>query len=380
MTIRPVTSATLVSNLNQLNFEGKKKRNSNASQPMNQFSHKLAVPLAATVLAMSPMAKSSANSNLYDVNSEKIEVVAQKNNLINEGNVIKTKSFVLNRKSAGGVPYTATYDVNFVSNDNDDSSFESIQILYKERNGVSSKGRLYTVNKFNTYKFGIVSEDGSESNNFSLDEIEAYDTRMGKNTYGNKTYITDKPICDYIKSQIKLNGNNSDVKPNVIARKIRPSFDLNLQNVAPKNKIKDAAPIVRNNYKRVGSDDIEGANGQYKLTYYSMPNSDEVDLITLKKDGFPELAVGKNIIATGVFNSGDSSPVKLEYGVTELYDNNMKKYYISDKDLSIFLVNAYNNPVTSAMVFNCESVEREYICHSGVVMPLDGEDEYENFE
>ena len=157
MTIRPVTSATLVSNLNQLNFEGKKKRNSNASQPMNQLSHKLAVPLAATVLAMSPMAKSSANSNLYDVNSEKIEVVAQKNNLINEGNVIKTKSFVLNRKSAGGVPYTATYDVNFVSNDNDDSSFESIQILYKERNGVSSKGRLYTVNKFNTYKFGIVS-------------------------------------------------------------------------------------------------------------------------------------------------------------------------------------------------------------------------------
>ena len=374
MTIRPVTSATLVSNLNQLNFEGRKKKNSSVSQPISNVSYKLAVPLAATVLAMSPMAKSSANSNLYDVNSEKIEVLAPENNLINEGNIIRTKSFVLNRKSAGGVPYTASYDVNFVSNDNDDSNFESIQILYKEGNGGSSKGRLYTVNKFNTYKFGIVSEDGSESNNFALDEIEAYDTRLGKNTYGNKTYITDKPICDYI------NGNNSDVTQNVVVRKIRPSSDLNLQNVAPKNKIKDAVSIVRNNYKRVGSDDIEGANGQYKLIYYSMPNSNEVDLITLKKDGSPELAVGKNIIATGIFNSGDSSPVKLEYGVTELYDNNMKKYYISDKDLSIFLVNAYNNPVTSGMVFNCEAVEREYICHSGVVMPLDGEDEYEDFE
>lgn len=283
MTIRPVTSATLVSNLNQLNFEGRKKKNSSVSQPISNVSYKLAVPLAATVLAMSPMAKSSANSNLYDVNSEKIEVLAPENNLINEGNIIRTKSFVLNRKSAGGVPYTASYDVNFVSNDNDDSNFESIQILYKEGNGGSSKGRLYTVNKFNTYKFGIVSEDGSESNNFALDEIEAYDTRLGKNTYGNKTYITDKPICDYIKSQIKLNGNNSDVTQNVVVRKIRPSSDLNLQNVAPKNKIKDAVSIVRNNYKRVGSDDIEGANGQYKLIYYSMPNSNEVDLITLKK-------------------------------------------------------------------------------------------------
>ena len=159
MTIRPVTSATLVSNLNQLNFEGRKKKNSSVSQPISNVSYKLAVPLAATVLAMSPMAKSSANSNLYDVNSEKIEVLAPENNLINEGNIIRTKSFVLNRKSAGGVPYTASYDVNFVSNDNDDSNFESIQILYKEGNGGSSKGRLYTVNKFNTYKFGIVSED-----------------------------------------------------------------------------------------------------------------------------------------------------------------------------------------------------------------------------
>ena len=41
MTIRPVTSATLVSNLNQLNFEGKKKKNPNASQPISQVSHKL---------------------------------------------------------------------------------------------------------------------------------------------------------------------------------------------------------------------------------------------------------------------------------------------------------------------------------------------------
>lgn len=144
--------------------------------------------------------------------------------------------------------------------------------------------------------------------------------------------------------------------------------------------MKDATPIVRNNYKRVGSDDIDGSNGKYKLIYYSMPNSKEVDLITLKKDGGPELAVGKNIIAKGIFNKGDSSPVTVDYGITEVYDNNMKNYYISDKDLAIFLINAYNSPITSGMVFNCKAVEREYICHSGVVMPLDGEDEYGDFE
>ena len=71
MTIRPVASVSLVNRYNQLNFEGNKKKNQHQnSNSTNSISHKLAVPLAATILAMSPMAETSASARAdFDLNN-----------------------------------------------------------------------------------------------------------------------------------------------------------------------------------------------------------------------------------------------------------------------------------------------------------------------
>jgi hypothetical protein len=91
MTIRPVTSATLVSNLNQLNFEGRKKKNINSHHSTNTVSHKLAVPLAATVLAMSPMVSSGKGIQVPLDNVNSIEMV-DSNDL--NGRKIDEKTFI----------------------------------------------------------------------------------------------------------------------------------------------------------------------------------------------------------------------------------------------------------------------------------------------
>ena len=380
MAIRPVSQVSFQNTANKVAFEAKKNKNDGNNINKSYVSHRLAVPLAATVLAMSPTVKSSANSNIYEAIPANVEVMAPENNLVSEGKTVKARTFVLNRKSAGGVPYRAIYNVYFISDDNDDSNFEKIQIVYRDLDNPNSKGRRYTIDKFSTYKFGIVSEDGSESNNFSLDEIEAYDANLGKNTYGNKTYFTDTPICEYIKSEINSELNNSSVKPLSVTRKIRPSIDFNLQNVAPQNKMKDAVSIERPDYNLLGHSNVVASNGKYTLRYYAMDDGEKVDFVTVQKEGGPELGVRKNIYANGVFNKGDSSPVEVQYGITELYDNNNKNYFISDKDLSMMLINVFNNDVTNKFAFKCEACEREYICHNGVVMALDGDDEYGDYD
>ena len=366
MTIRPVTSVNLTNSYNQVNFRGRRKNVSDNAGPSRiTVPHRLAVPLAATVLAMSPMANASEKSDYYDIKTNNIELPAIQDN---NGNVIKSKTFSLLRKSVGGVPYNVNYQINFVNDDNNSNNFERILIRVDETD-TPGNGTVYGLDKLSTYKFGIVSEDGSESNNFDIDEITCH-AMSEDGAYGNNAFITEKKICDYIKSELNSSRNNSNIEDSIVGRKIKPSSFLNLQNVAAKNKIKNAEPIDCSKYKCIGNQNFKGANGKYKLSYYSVTGADKIELVTVKKDNGPELAVGKNIVAKGIFNSGDSSPVSLDYGITELYDNNMKNYYLSDRALSQALVLIYNNDLTSGGAFTCESRNEEYMCHHGVIYPL----------
>ena len=76
MTIRPVASVSLVNRYNQLNFEGNKKKKqpqNNHNGVSNTISHKLAVPLAATIIAMSPMS-STASNRYFDRIEDNVEL------------------------------------------------------------------------------------------------------------------------------------------------------------------------------------------------------------------------------------------------------------------------------------------------------------------
>ena len=377
MTIRPVTSAALVSNYNNVAFEGKKKKNPNKNLNITKpVSQKLAVPLAATIIAMSPMGSTSPKAfELRDNPRNNITLYQPSQAELNNGDIISSKAFVLDKKTTGGDTYKVRYEVNLINNDDDDNDFETIQIKYRDLSNPNGKGSVYNVRNFTTYKFGIVSEDGSESNNFSLDEIIAYDTKYDKDAYGNYIYLTEKSVCDYVKSQLNSARNNSGFEKSTVIRKLRPSSDFNLQNVAPESTMQNASHRDYSDYKCLGYEDFEGSNGKYKMYYYSLPNSDDIDLVTISKDGGEQLAVSNNIVSNGIFNADDSDPVTIQYGITKVYDNDRKSYYISDKNLAYALVSIFNNPKVSKMAFSCKAYDREYICHKGVVMPLDFSEE-----
>ena len=96
MTIRPVTSATLVSNFNRLNFEGKNKKNSNVSQVTHYTPLKLAVPLAAA-MTMAPLnvLESKNLHNDLDIEKNSIEYVDDVNSQNeDDGVVVGSKNFV----------------------------------------------------------------------------------------------------------------------------------------------------------------------------------------------------------------------------------------------------------------------------------------------
>ena len=375
MNIRPITPLANVNNYTNLTFDGKKKKNVNQNLNITRpSSHKLAVPLAATVLAMSPMSSASAKTPLSDVAENKVELCENPGFLNLGPKVIKSKIFTQSRKSAGGVPYDVQYRVNLISNDLDNDNFEKIQIVVKEP-GISDKPAVYNVSKLSTYNFSIVSDDGSESNSFSLDEVTTHNTKYDDDAYGNESHNTEKIVCDFIKAELNSSRNNSKIERKVIARKIRPSMFYNLQNGKSENNMNEAVPISRPDYRCLGFQDFKGLNGNYKFGYYSTSDEDKIEFVTIQKDGGPELAVRKNIIAKGIFNAGSSQPFILNYGITEVYDNNQKKYYISDQALSNALVMVYNDDMTAGYAFGCEAKEEEYLYPFGMILSMTTDEE-----
>ena len=375
MSVRPITPTSYVNNYSNLTFEGKKKKNGNQNLNISRpASHKLAVPLAATVLAMSPSANTSASIPLPDLTENKIEL-CEAPGLLNLGpKTIKSKTFNFQRHTVDGTPYNIQFNVKLKSNDLNNNDFEEIQIEVKEP-GMSDEPTVYNVNKFSTYNFSIVSDDGSESNSFSLDEITTYDTKLGKDSYGNESHNTEKLICDFVKSELNSSRNNSNIEKTVVTRKIRPSMFYNLQNGKSENNMNEAVPISRPDYRCLGFQDFKGSNGNYKFGYYSTSDEDKIEFVTIQKDGGPELAVRKNIIAKGIFNAGSNQPFILNYGITEVYDNNQKKYYISDQALSNALVMIYNDDMTAGYAFGCEAKEDEYLYPFGMILSMTTDEE-----
>ena len=343
MTIRPVASVSLVNRYNQLNFEGNKKKKqpqNNHNGVSNTISHKLAVPLAATIIAMSPM--SSTASNRYfdriEDNVELYEINDLENYEQSGRKIINTKGYRFEKtyQKANGEIYTKneTRLINFVSTDNDDSTFEEINVAFFDDTDKSNPKLLKT---------------------YDLKDFAVY----------NYT------ICKFVHSELESPRNNSGIKITTYDRKIRPASSYDLQNVAPANTMKDAPPCDYSKYKRLGSQDYKGKNGNYNITYYSITGADEIELVSLKKDGGPALTVRANIPAKATFFAKDSAPQIIEYGIVELKDGDEKKHYISDMDLTNALTIIYNDPASCYNVFTCKPGNKEYdVTPKGAIVPL----------
>ena len=344
MTIRPVTSATLVSNLNQLNFEGKKKKNPNASQPISQVSHKLAVPLAATVLAMSPMASSGKGIQVPLDNVNTIEMI-DSNDL--KGRKIDEKTFI--DSDANSLNMTTT--IGLVNTKDNMGGF--LESSYDEK----------PVTDYSDIVFDLMSDDGTKGLSFNVKSI---------NVEGNSKPFFDKEKVAYVESAIKSPNNKTDVEVHKYRRTLRHDL-FGMQNIANNNIMKDAIP--KTSYGNLeGEQEVEVGNDKYVLGYYSTDgDSSTAELVTVRKNGNPELCVRGIVFYNATINPESSNPQKFKYSLVRLEGAENKGYSLIDDNLANVLVQVlcdsqFKNATKNTYVMELDS---EYMTTTkGVLMPI----------
>lgn len=340
MTIRPVTSISMLSAYNAVNFEGKKKKHSANNSSTNPVSHKLAVPLAATVLAMSPMAASSAtNTKISETDtSHNIEMVDNISDFeADNGTVIASKTFP---PMKGAKFEIITPKISLV-NTRGGSGFD--KIIYSER--VCEDGKyIMTLERnilaLNKAHFTLEGDDGSKYNTLTFCDIELQDEHAFIKLAPTYSNISPE-MKNYIENALKSADNKTDIKVNNYKLGLRQT-NLSLQNVANGNILKEAQPF-EDFGDLEGSSSITTKHGTYTIGFYSKDsNPDDVELVTVKKHGFPELQVKGVYVNNAYFNKDRSNPQSLLYGSVYLLgrdkNGNRTHYFLIDDDLTAKLI------------------------------------------
>lgn len=203
MTIRPVSSVSLVKTYNQLNFEGKKKKHSNNGHSSKPVSNRLAVPLAAalTMAPLNVMDAKGAHNDDFSINKNTIELVDDVNS-VNEaadekGVVIESKEFVSNKYGS--------HKIALISTDGDDSTFEKVVEL--SSNNYFGKELSNDVLELAQYNYQVISDDQSKGSNFGFKQVHV-DSGMKSLPFA---YNQDD-IVNYVEKLIDDPRNNNAIK------------------------------------------------------------------------------------------------------------------------------------------------------------------------
>ena len=183
MTIRPIMPAILVNKANQLNFEGKKEKQGD-THIENTISHKIAVPLAATILAMSAP-YNSARADMYDDFSEDqtelVEEKPDKKSIFESENGNLLAAYNVPTKIR---PNAMTHRILFIDTDNNPETVE--KIIWRASNGVV----IYETDIMN----GFVVTENTRTDGTVYNSYKAASKRMvyRKNSEGiyEKEYMT----------------------------------------------------------------------------------------------------------------------------------------------------------------------------------------------
>ena len=379
MAIRPVSSLNLTNGLNQVNF-GRKRKNASENSDKSRMTvpHKLAVPLAATVLAMSPLSSASASSlKMSELDSpNKIEMVDVPNTLESDGaTVVASKTFPSYR---GPKAEIVTPKITLL-NTKGGSGFD--KIVYSE--GVSEDGKHvfdmdYKVSALTKATYSLVGDDGVKSNPLTFYDMEMIDEKSMLKTklYHN---LSDD-MRDYLVSVLKSSDNNTDIKVNNYNLGLRQTL-FSLQNVSNGDILKDAQPY-ENFGEFVGTDSLTTKNGSYKVNCYSRDdNPDDVELVTVKKAGYPELQLKGIYTNEAYFNKDSDNPQHIKYGSVFLLGKNKEGktqyYFLLDDQLTMALVSVFTNNVfanAAKHIGACDNVNYYSVSPSNkYVLPKDGE-------
>ena len=203
MTIRPISPVSFSGNYNKLAFEGKKQNKEKSTLSFNP-AKKLAVPLAATVIAMSNPQAVSAKELYSDINENYIAM-----------NDTNTKYVSQNKSSNIGTPLTSklfypknstgTIRVRPFDTDNDPTTAEKLVLDIPSYDGSYDIGEVKSVGS------GTLTVTGAYDSRSS--KLIQYDqTEVRFDNYDTNSIFFNKELHDYIlnfaqnKTNIKNNG------------------------------------------------------------------------------------------------------------------------------------------------------------------------------
>ena len=333
MAISPVSAVTFGNKHNNVNFEGRKHRNGEEyhSTPIRE---KLAVPLAATVLAMSPMASSTKTLNDVEfADAHRIEMVNDVASIdeMHDGRVVGSKTF------AGVREGSLSYDVKVdLVNTKGGSGYDEIYITHKSP--VDTNPLKNKVEGLNKIKLALMSDDGRKGPEFESNEYSYVGSSI--------PFPLRNDVANYLEDALNSPNYHGEAKVKTISKGLRQTFS-SLQNVPNGNKWAQ----VKQPYdygKPCGSTTITGDRGdKYTVTVYSPDGTDtNVNTITLKKTGCPELEIMGVVKETAIFNKGLANEKSLVYGDVMLVGQGQsgREYpIILDNKLAASLISILND-------------------------------------
>ena len=368
MSIRPVASTTLVNNLNQLSFEGKKKKNQNSNLNITKpVSYKLAVPLAAA-LTMAPLNVIDARASQYDNSNDNIKPIENVYLVNSVDNINAQKGVVIESKNFVSPKY-GNYKINLISTDGNNRTFEKVTM--EQYNDIAGKNISNDVKNLAVYNFQVVSDDGKKGSNFTLKDV-IVDSGMDAVPH---MYNQDN-IVNYIEDLIDDPRNNNAIEKVNYKRNIRPDRYGYYQNVSNGDIMKNAVSYKPNG-KLIDSCDVNvGGKITGKMRFYSIDNDDSnVEMITYQKNGYPELRIFSVYFNTHIFEPYSENPKSMQSGILDLLDANNKHYYVEDSPFVLGLADLQkNNKDLLEYAFMGISDNRNYlVTPKGAIMPVENE-------
>ena len=328
MAIRPISPISYANGYNKVTFESRKHKrgDENYSNPIRQ---KLAVPLAATIIAINSLSATSKPLDRMDINEpNKIEMV---DGMQQSSRVFASKTFAKEYDPALG---SYTPKVKLI-NTKGGSGFDKIEyslVMHDRNNYDSNLGEVVGVN---SSKLTIVGDDGVRGHAVSVKALKMAEG-LSKELYVGAEELR------YIENAIKSSDNHGKAKIYNYNSGVRMTY-RELQNVPNGDILKDAKPAVSSFGKKCGEGRLDGDNGAYMLRVYSPDGSDEnIDDITIQRNGYPELQVRGIYVENAVFNKDCENEQKLSYGKIALMgdDKNGKRqlFFIQDDMLTAKLI------------------------------------------
>lgn len=331
MAISAVSAVSYGNNYNNINFKGEKKKKHQKQGISIPISHKLAVPLAATVLAMTPMSSSAGNRVNQTDKLNQIELV---DNTDDNGKIISQKHFT----EETGKNSTRTVDIQLVNTRGSGNTFDKIIYDYTVASPYIEGGIKNSTNPITAYSditYELISDDGSKGPSFNIKSINIADNEK-------PTFVKDEEI-EYIEKAINSPENKSDIQVHKYTRKLRHSGS-HIENVSKGNIMKDAVTESEKVLgKYAGCTEFETLQDKYKISYYSKDdNMDDAEFVTVKKGNGPELRLISVEMANVEVNPYSNNPTKFSYGYVITTDGK-NLYNLFDDNLVAAMLEIFSN-------------------------------------